>query len=321
MNSQPVTRMGLQIPSFTFGIPSEDLFEKVASVAVAAESNGFDSVWVMDHFYQIWSIGRPEEPMLEAYAVLSALAARTRRVRLGTMVTGVTYRNPALLAKTLTTLDVLSGGRAILGLGAAWNEDEHRGYGFEFPPVRERMDRLEEAVRICKLMFTEEAPSFEGRHYRIDKALNFPRPVTPGGPPLLIGGAGEKRTLRLVARYADACNVFGDLDTFRHKMDVLDRHCADLGRDSSEITRTKLGTVVVGSTRQEVDRLGAELREARGMTEERYATTAIAGTPDEVTNQVGEFVEAGMDGFVFSLHNPNEESVALAGGAVSRALG
>jgi alkanesulfonate monooxygenase SsuD/methylene tetrahydromethanopterin reductase-like flavin-dependent oxidoreductase (luciferase family) len=158
------------------------------------------------------------------------------------MVTGVTYRNPALLAKIVTTLDVVSSGRAVLGIGAAWNDDEHAGYGYDFPPAGERLDRLEEALQICRAMFTEPAPSFEGRHYRITAALNNPKPVR-GRIPVLIGGGGEKRTLRLVARYGDACNLFGDPDAVRHKLDVLERHCADVGRDPAEITKTVLLTV------------------------------------------------------------------------------
>src|SRR2546423_5258972 len=189
-----VTRFGLQIPSFTYPDVSDDkLCEEIAEIAVTAEQSGFDSVWVMDHYYQIPFAGRPEEPMLECYALLSGLAARTQRARLGAMVTGVTYRNPAFLAKVVTTLDVVSSGRAILGIGAAWNQQEHGGYGFDFPEVRERMDRLEEAVQICRAMFTQERPSFDGRYYRIHEAINSPRPVTPGGPPILIGGGGRAR--------------------------------------------------------------------------------------------------------------------------------
>src|SRR5947208_15116914 len=172
-----VTRFGLQIPSFTYPDVADDkLFEKIAEIATTAEQSGFDSVWVMDHFYQIPFVGRRTEPMLEAYTLLGGIAARTSKVKLGAMVTGVTYRNPALLAKTVTTLDIVSAGRAILGIGAAWNDEEHRGYGFDFPPLRERFERLEEALQICRAMFTEEVPSFQGRHYRIEEALNVPRP-------------------------------------------------------------------------------------------------------------------------------------------------
>ncbi len=241
--SEPVTRLGLQIPSFTFpGVADADLFETIADIAVTAEDHGFDSVWVMDHLYQIEMVGPKEDPMLEAYTLLAGLAARTKTARLGTMVTGVTYRNPALLAKIVTTLDVISSGRAILGLGAAWNDDEHAGYGYDFPPAGERLNRLEEALQICRAMFTEATPSFEGRHYRIQSVLNNPKPVR-GRVPVLIGGGGEKRTLRLVAQYGDACNLFGDPDAVRHKLDVLERHCADVGRDPAEITKTVLLTV------------------------------------------------------------------------------
>src|SRR5436190_20251654 len=174
---------GYHMPNFSFPeVPPEGLFDHVAKLASAAENAGFDLVTVMDHFYQIGVIGSETEPMLESYTTLGALAARTRRVKLGTLVTGVTYRNPALLVKEVTTLDVISGGRAIFGIGAAWNEDEHAGYGFEFPPVRERMDRLEEALTITKALFSEERPSFAGTYYQIEDALNVPRPIQPGGP-------------------------------------------------------------------------------------------------------------------------------------------
>jgi len=240
---EPVTRLGLQIPSFTFpGVADADLFETIAGIATTAENNGFDSVWVMDHLYQIEMVGPKTDPMLEAYTLLGALAARTTSARLATMVTGVTYRNPALLAKIVTTLDVISSGRAILGIGAAWNDDEHAGYGYDFPPAGERLDRLEEALQICRAMFTEETATFEGTHYRVQQVLNNPKPIR-GRIPVLIGGGGEKRTLKLVAQYGDACNLFGDPDAVRHKLDVLERHCADVGRDPAEITKTVLLTV------------------------------------------------------------------------------
>src|SRR5437667_7497087 len=210
--------LGFQIPNFTFpGIHNDRLFDHVAKLATTAERSGFDAVFVMDHFYQLPNIGPRTDPMLEGYTVLAGIAARTTRIRLGTLVTGVTYRNPALLAKVVTTLDIVSSGRAILGIGAAWNEDEHRGYGYEFPPVGERLSRLEEALQICRSMFREEAPSFDGRYYRIQHALNVPRPVPPHGPPILIGGGGEQRTLKLVAQHADPGNFFGHLATAPRK--------------------------------------------------------------------------------------------------------
>src|SRR5207302_6436339 len=177
----------------------------------------------------------------------------TSRVRLATLVTGVTYRNPALLAKTVTTLDVISHGRAILGLGAAWNEDEHGGYGFEFPPIRERMDRLDEALTIARLMFTEDRPSFEGRYYRIERALNSPRPLQPGGPKILVGGGGEQRTLKIAARHADLTHWFGPLDVLRNKSEVLARHCKEVGRDPSTIEKTCSAPFVLVANEREAE--------------------------------------------------------------------
>ena len=318
---RPVTRLGLQIPSFTYpGVSDRDLFERVGQIAGTAEGAGFDSLWVMDHLYQIRGVGQRTEPMLEAYTLLGAIAARTSRARLGAMVTGVTYRNPALLAKIVTTLDVISSGRAILGIGAAWNDEEHRGYGFEFPTPGERLERLEEAVRICRAMFTQEAPTYHGKHYRIEEALNFPRPVQPGGPPILIGGGGERKTLRLVARYADACNLFGKAATIRHKLDVLSRHCDDVGRDPAEITKTRLGTIVIAPTYVEARRKAEEMRVARGLSEEWFRTYTIGG-PDEVAEQARALLDAGLDGLIFNMRDAHElEPVALAGGALSKAL-
>ena len=318
-----VTRFGLQIPDFTYpGIEDGDLFEAIVAIAVAAEESGFDSVWVMDHFYQIANVGPPSDPMLEAYTLLGGIAGRTTSVRLGAMVTGVTYRNPALLAKMVTTLDVVSSGRAILGIGAAWNEEEHAGYGFDFPSVGERMDRLEEALRICRAMFTEETPTFTGRHYRIDAARNQPRPVEPEGIPILVGGSGERRTLRLVARYADACNIFGDLETVRHKLDVLSRHCEAVGRDPAEITKTRLGGLLVAPTSAEAELAVRRAAEARGMDPAAFAAYAIAGDPDAVCEQVAAYLDAGLDGMVFNMHGAEDlDPVRLAGTTLSTAFG
>jgi len=203
---------GYQLPNFSYGTPDSEMFDGAVARVRAAESAGFESVWVMDHFYQLPALGGAPQPILEAYTLLGALAAVTERVDLGTLVTGVTYRNPAMLAKQVTTLDVISGGRAILGIGAAWHDIEHTGLGFDFPPVKERMDRLEEAVQICRAMFTEDAPSFTGTHYRTEEVRNVPRPLR-GFIPIMIGGSGERRTLKLVAQYADLCNISGDADS------------------------------------------------------------------------------------------------------------
>ena len=299
---------GYHMPLFTFpGVPDDQLFEHLVSLVQAAEKAGFDMVTVMDHFYQIRGVGPEEAPMLEAYTLLSGLAARTSRVRLGTMVSGVTYRNPALLAKMVTTLDIVSGGRAILGLGAAWNEDEHKGYGFEFPPMRERMDRLEEALEICHLMFTEQRPSFQGTYYRIDRALNDPRPIQPGGPKILIGGSGERRTLRMVARFGDIANWFGGLDELKHKNEVFLAHCEAVGRDPSTVRRTVMAPVLLVSDAREAEALLARI------PPERQAGLIVA-TPAAAAEALAPYREAGFDGFI--LRNPmlsTVESMALAG--------
>jgi len=299
---------GYHMPLFTFpGVPDEQLFEHIVGLVQAAEKAGFDMVTVMDHFYQIRGVGPEEAPMLEGYTLLSALAARTTRVHLGTMVSGVTYRNPALVAKMVTTQDIISGGRAILGLGAAWNEDEHKGYGFEFPPMRERMDRLEEALEICHLMFTQERPSFQGTYYRLDRALNNPRPIQPGGPKILIGGSGEKRTLRMVARFGDISNWWGSMDELKHKNDVLLAHCEAVGRDPSTIIRTVMAPVILVHDAREGEALMATIPpERRG--------SLVAASPADAAEALAPYREAGFDGFI--LRNamlPTQEALGLAG--------
>jgi F420-dependent oxidoreductase-like protein len=313
-----VTRLGIQLPSFTFpGIPDTQLFEHLASLAGAAEQAGFDSLWVMDHFYQIAMVGRPEEAMLEGYTTLAALSARTVRLNLGTMVTGVTYRNPALLAKVVTTLDIVSAGRAILGIGAAWNEQEHAGYGFDFPPVGERMERLEEALQICRAMFRKDRPTFDGRHYRIERALNNPRPLR-GDIPILVGGSGERRTLRLVAQYADACNLFGDPATLRHKIEVLEQHCADVGRDPGEITKTALCALVVARGGSEADEQVRRIAKARGTSVDQARAGLAAGGPEQIAEQIRERVDAGLDGIVCNFPaGATPDGIFLAGEALA----
>jgi F420-dependent oxidoreductase-like protein len=194
----------------------------------------------MDHFFQMEAMAPAEDPMLEGYTALGFVAGRTERLRLRLLVTGVTYRHPGLLAKTVTTLDVLSGGRAELGIGAAWYEREHRGLGVPFPPLTERFERLEEALQICLQMWSEDDGPYDGRHYQLAETLCHPMPVSRPRPRILIGGSGEKKTLRLVAQYADACNIFGDADVLAQKIDVLRRHCESLGRDPNEIEVTAM---------------------------------------------------------------------------------
>ena len=250
-------RIGLQIPSFTWPDGASNLGAQLAEIGRTADEAGFASIWVMDHFFQIEYVGAVEEPMLEGYSALSYLAGVTERAKLGTLVTGVIYRHPGILIKTVTTLDVLSGGRAYLGIGASWFEREARGLGVPFPSVSERFERLEETLRIAKQMWSGEVAPYHGEHYHLAEALNSPAALSEPHPPIMVGGMGEKKTLRLVARYADACNLFAyaGKDVLRHKLDVLQRHCEDIGRDYEEIECTALGTVNLapdGMTEEEV---------------------------------------------------------------------
>ena len=232
-----VLHIGLQIPDFTWPGGPARLGGELATVARSADDAGFEFLAVMDHFFQIGVVGPPEHDMLEAYTTLGYLAACTSRAQLLTLVTGVVYRQPGVLAKIISTLDVLSGGRAWLGIGAAWNEEESRGLGIPFPPVAERFERLEETLQICLRMFRGDESPFRGEHFQLDRPLNYPRPLTSPHPPIMIGGGGERKTLRLVARYAQACNLFPGPD-LQHKLDVLRAHCDAEGRDYDEIVKT-----------------------------------------------------------------------------------
>ena len=230
-------KLGLHIPDFTWDGGPAALRDRLGDVAERAERAGYDRVSVMDHVWQIAHLGPPEHEMLEAYTALGFLAARTERVKLLTVVTAVVYRDPGLLAKAVTTLDVLSGGRAMLGIGAAWNEEESRGLGLFFPPTAERFERLEEALQICLQMWGDDDSAYEGKHYHLARTLNSPQSLSRPHPPILVGGAGERKTLRLVAQYADACNIF-DTPELGHKLQVLREHCERLGRDYDEIEKT-----------------------------------------------------------------------------------
>jgi F420-dependent oxidoreductase-like protein len=307
-----MTRFGVQLPNFS-GVEAAELFEHVAGLATAAEDAGFDSVWVMDHFLQLPSLGGPDQPMLEAYTLLGALAARTRRVQLGTLVTGVTYRNPAILAKIVTTLDVISRGRAVLGIGGAWYDVEHRALGVDYPVDRVRLDMLEEAVQVCRAMFAGGDVGFSGTHYRLDHARNLPRPVQPGGPKIMIGGGGEKRTLRLVARYADMCNVTGDASTLARKVEVLRRHCGEVGRDPAEISVTWMTPLILTTSARNT----AEMRELLAGSDSVGETAGFTvGQPHEVPDLIKGHIEAGADEVIFSL--PFADAAAI--GAVAEAL-
>ncbi len=244
-------KIGLQIPNFTYPEGPKDLGNKLAEIARTADEVGFSSLWVMDHFFQIGSrdrsmgLGPAEDEMLEGYSTLAYLAAITKKATLGTLVTGVVYRHPGILVKTVTTLDVLSGGRAYLGIGAAWNEREARALGVPFPSTKERLERLEETLAIAKQMWSEDNDAYTGKYFQLAETLCSPQPLSKPYPPILIGGSGEKQTLRLVAKYADACNLFARMgvDAVRAKLDILKQHCETAGRDYSEIEKTTLSTV------------------------------------------------------------------------------
>ena len=305
-------RLGLQIPNFNYpGVSEEDLFERLSDIATTAESSGFDSLFVMDHLHQIPGIGPPENWMLEGNTILAALAARTTKANLGLLVGGVTYRNPALLTKITTTLDVISGGRAILGIGAAWFEDEHEAYGFDFPALGERFEHLEDSLQIFRAMLTQEKSTVEGRHHSVHGVMNKPRPIR-GDIPIMIGGSGEKKTLRMVAQYADASNFFGDAEHIQHLIGVLEGHCERLGRDPSEITTTRLGTVVIAASHEEAQRKVEQLRE-RGVPE-RMLATLVAGDPEAVAEGATELLDAGLDGLIFNTPDAHDlETIALLG--------
>ena len=232
-------RLGVHYANFTHPDWQGRLTERLVETAKVADQGGAAWFTVMDHWFQMETLGGPEQPMLEGYTTLGHLAAVTQNVRLSLLVTGTTYRHPGLLAKTVTTLDVLSRGRAMLGIGAAWYDREHAGLGVPFPPTAERFERLEETLQICRQMWSDDDGPFEGAHYRLAETVCVPAPVQQPRPPILIGGSGERKTLRLVAQYADACNLFGESpETVAHKLDVLRRHCDDLGRDYDAIEKT-----------------------------------------------------------------------------------
>jgi F420-dependent oxidoreductase-like protein len=242
-------KLGLQIPSFTWPGGAEAIRVKLADIARGAEEAGFDSLWVMDHFFQIRGVGPVEAEMLESYSTLGYLAGVTNRMQLGALVTGVIYRHPGVLVKTVTTLDVLSGGRAYFGLGAGWFEREALGLGVPFPPLKERFKRLEETLQIARQMWSEDDGPFTGTHFQLAETLCRPQPITQPHPPILIGGMGEHKTLRLVAEYADACNLFSrtGVETLRAKLDALKRHCERLQRDYAVIEKTTLSTVTLAA--------------------------------------------------------------------------
>jgi F420-dependent oxidoreductase-like protein len=257
-------KIGVHLPDLTYPGGAATLGADLARIAETADAAGVDRLSVMDHLWQIRTVGPAELDMLEAYTTLGFLAAHSSRLKLLTLVTGVTYRDPGLLAKAVTTLDVLSGGRAMFGIGAAWNEEESRGLGLFFPPTAERFERLEETLQICLQMWSDSDAGYDGRHYHLGRTLNVPQALSKPHPPILIGGSGEKKTLRLVAQYADACNLFPTPD-LQHKLDVLKSHCEDVGRDYDAIEKTVLQNFDLGADGENGDAILQRLRELADM--------------------------------------------------------
>jgi F420-dependent oxidoreductase-like protein len=305
-------RFGLQKPNFNFDYRGDDtsqIIDSVKKLATTAEINGFDSFWVMDHFHQIPMIGKVDEPMLESWTTLSVVAGLTTKIKLGTLVTGIMYRYPAVLAKVAATLDVLSKGRLFMGIGAAWNEDESNAYGIHFPPAGERLSRLEEAIQIIHKMWTEEpSASFNGKYYQIHNAYCNPKPIQKPSPPILVGGGGERKTLKIVAKYADACNLFGSAETVKRKLNILKEHCKTVGRDYDSILKTKLGIIVVEDEKQMSEKKIEQI--FKGMPEEQIREFAIYGTPEDVLRQIELFEQADIQYLIVDL-DPTQELEAL----------
>src|ERR687898_2806797 len=312
-------KFGLQHPNFSFDYDGKSsnnantsqIADSLKNLITKAENSGFDSFWVMDHFHQIQFVGRPEEPMLEGWTVISMLAGITTKIKLGMLVTGVIYRYPSVLAKVAATLDVLSKGRLFMGIGAGWNEQESLAYGISFPSTQERMLRLEEAIQVIRKMWTEEPyASFNGKYYQIRNAYCNPKPIQKPSPPILVGGSGERKTLKIVAKYADACNLFGSIETIKRKLDVLKEHCKSVGRDYDSILKTKLDLVVIDDS-EEISRKRAQ-QFYKGIPEQqiRDREFAIYGTRESVSRQIELLEEAGIQ-YLIMHFEPSRELEAL----------
>jgi len=302
-----MTLLGYQIPNFTYpGVAAADLFDVISTQAKEAEASGFDTVLVMDHFYQLPMLGTPEQPMIECYALLSALARETKTVRLSALVTGNTYRNPAVLAKTVTALDIVSGGRAQLGIGAGWFELEHTAYGIDFGTFTDRFEKLEEALQIIIPMLHDQRVTFTGKHYQVVDAFNSPAPLSR--VPVMIGGGGERKTLRMVAQYADESNLIADRNDIPRKLDALAEHCEALGRDRSQVTVSWQRSTCIAPTMEQAQAELAAFFASQGVNldsldaNQRAAATArfIVGDPDTVGERLTADLAMGVDGFTLN---------------------
>ncbi len=287
-------------------------YDNVRRVWVEADRLGFHSGWLFDHLFELPLLGASHEPCLEAWTLLSALSKETTRLRLGITCLCVSYRNPALLAKMSSTLDVISGGRFELGIGAGWAKTEHESYGIRFDRPRERVEKLEEAVTIVKKMWTEENPSFQGKYYSIGGAVCEPKPLQKPRPPIWIGGGGEKYTLKAVAKLADGCNFIGlSLDEYRHKLNVLAEHCDMVGRKIGDVRKSWQGSVIIGQTNTEVDGKIQLTTQVGSVSRDDFRSRAITGTPEECAQRLGEYLDIGVDRFMLSFPEADSDLASL----------
>jgi F420-dependent oxidoreductase-like protein len=309
-------KFGLQHPIFSFDYGNHNntsqIVDSLKNLVTRAENTGFDSFWVMDHFHQIPFVGKPEEPMLEGWTTLSVLAGITTKIKLGTLVTGIIYRHPSVLAKIAATLDILSKGRLFMGIGASYFEGESSAYGItstgSFPSNQERLLRLEEAIQIIRKMWTEEpTASFNGKYYQIHNAYCNPKPIQKPSPPILVGGSGERKTLKIVAKYADACNLFGSAETLKRKLNILKEHCKSVGRDYDTILKTTLGAIIIDDDKEIAKK---RVQQITRMPEEQIREFAIYGTPEDVSRQIDLLEEVGIQYLIVDL-DPSRELEAL----------
>ncbi len=318
-------KFGLQHPNYNFDYDRRDasqIIDSLKKLATKAENLGFDSFWVMDHFHQISGVGKQEDPMLEGWTTISVLAGITSKIRLGTLVTGIIYRHPSVLAKMGATLDVLSKGRLFMGIGAAWNQEESLAYSIPFPPNKERLLRLEEAIQIIRKMWTEEEPAatFNGKYYQINNAYCNPKPIQKPSPPIMVGGSGERYTLKIVAKYADACNLYGSAETVKRKLSVLREHCKSVGRDYDSILKTKLGFIVIDNDKEMVEKRIRQII-SKAIPEERITEFLIYGTPDDVLKQIELLEEVGIQYLIVDLEPYRElEALEIFGNSIIKKM-
>jgi F420-dependent oxidoreductase-like protein len=304
-------QLDLHLPNFNYpGVGPEAVFDTLVAIATAAEEAGFTAVTAMDHYHQIPPVGPPQNWMFDGSTILAGIAARTRTINVGLLVGGVTYRNPAQHAKITTTLDIISGGRAFHGIGAAWFEGEHDAYGFAFPPLKERFEHLEDHLRIVRGLFTQEQATVDGDHHRVRDAYNNPKPLR-GDIPILVGGSGERKTLRMVAQYADGCNLSGDPERVAHLIGVLEGHCERLDRDPAQITKTVNLSLAIAETDEGAR---AKVKAMEGVFPQERIDATFAGTPEQVRERAEAYRAVGVEGLTFSMPDVHDlDAVRLAG--------